>query len=612
MSTDILSSIHTARTLEMLRKTESNYLRASDYLAASFEQLSQVNEALKTVGMLFKEMGRPSLSSSTKNFLVLSPLVVSGMTYLDMRTANTKKTFIWITEHYGQITRSVNLFATAVLFLYGKRFVAIASFLTYGICYLSENEYFSEKTAKIIDSTIVIPSSIYFLVVGNFFDRLLAICELAIKAKQLTKDYQTKQEKSLHLVSKRHAADEFTLKDLLRIAFDRVEIDSDHLKIKPYASNDSETRSLKDCEEALNKIGHALSMVRWEKHAHVLLKKLSLDLHWNDQSTVPEKIFPMIQELNALWLQKSLTGIEKEKEKNLLKQLTPYAIEFFQEGVQILIMRLKTRSAEIRGLLADTAGVSLKCRQRRHGNINLGISSKAYKESVEKLYFSVARYLGSQENDMSKADALLALGVEAGDYCCPQVLDILRETEASLAEIGKDLTLRDGILNIFYERRVNYIKNVWGKFLQLIPSSVVENLGLNSPHLPHVLMALHGKKIGAESIGSENDAEAQSTITEGASILMTPLTKLFADSFFTECYTKENLVQWIHEEVLSERISSMSIQNWFQEHLYLEDFSMIWNEDYTALTDEAIMLLLVKLRIFNSASFNRSANSPPR
>ncbi|WP_420420630.1 hypothetical protein [Simkania sp.] len=74
MALDVLSTIHTTYALRLAQKTEKNYHCAADYLAASLDQLFQVNLSLNTLRMLSKEMGYAGLSIRSSNLLVLSPL----------------------------------------------------------------------------------------------------------------------------------------------------------------------------------------------------------------------------------------------------------------------------------------------------------------------------------------------------------------------------------------------------------------------------------------------------------------------------------------------------------------------------------------------------------
>jgi len=601
MTIDILSSIHTAYALQLSRRTEQNYLCASDYLAASLDQLFQVNLTLNTLNMISREMGQGSLSIKTRNLLVLSPLIPATLTYVKMNSYWAKKSVIWVSEHYGFMTRVVNMLGVGLLFLYGRHFVAIASLTTYTFSYLSEQKYLSEKVSKIVDAAIVIPIDIYFLFYGSAFDRLLSLFELAARVKHISDAYEKKQPTSLAASpTKRHGADIFSLQDLMGMSLDKVQLDLSHLEHKPFSSGTGQELPFKYCESSLSVIEQAFDAISWDNHLMVLLKKLAKDKHWNDPPTLPEDLFPLAQELNILVAQQTLSIEDEKRMDYLINRLKPHAIQFFKEGLHILTARLRAKSAEVRKIKGISSDPIRTVRQKRHSIINLNdLSDKDYIYQVEGFYQAIAHFLKKKESEMDRANALLWLGVEGADYCGSQFCDVLREAEASLAEIGKDIALENGILNILYERRLHYIQNAWGKVLSFIPHALVERLGLNSPHWPNIILALYGKELKAETIGSESDIEAQATVTEGFAMLMTPLTSIFQYSFFSKVYTKENIVEWVQEEIQAGRIAPMMVQNWFQENMQLTEFDDIWKEDYSSITDKAIILMLVKMRIFD-------------
>lgn len=601
MFTETLSSIHTAHTLDILEKTEWNYLRASDRMPASLDQLYQVHETLKTVGLLFREMRLSPLTPFTKNMIALAPVATAIVTYLDLKKLYVKKAFVWLSDHFGQAARTVNIVSTALLFLYGRRVVATATFLTYSMNYFSEKEYFPRRVRKVIDAAIVIPSDLYFLVTGGFFDRVLSLFELASKVRSLVLDYQ-KRRPSSSCLQKKHAADWVSVRDLPRLSLARVQIDPSHLQIKPYSLKVGSSLSFEECVKKLNKIEFAFFQMNWEPHAQVILRKLSKDLHWNDASIVPSEIYPKIQELNTLLDLKNPSQNQRKEMEMLIEELTPHAIQFVKEGLQILVRRLKGKSAEVRDHQRDETQLPLEFRQKIHKTTLESVPEEVYLRDVEQLYQKISTHLLKESSENTQADALMRLAIEGGDYCGSHVFDVLREVETALSLVGRDTSVEEAILTIFYEKRIQYIHNIWGKLITLLPSSWVETLGLNSPHWTHIAMAIYGKELGAESIGSENDIESKSMITEGFYLLCYPLTWFFKNAFFSSCYTKENLIIWLQEEMHSGRLPRMQLQNYLQKEFYLsgaDQIAKLWKDDLSTFKDETLILLLLKLRIFD-------------
>ena len=598
---DVLSSIHTTYALKLAQKTEENYHCAADYLAASLDQLFQANLCLNTLKMLSKEMGFAGLSLRSSNILALSPLVPGVLTYLEMDSYWAKKTVIWTSLHYGQMIRAVNFIGVALLVLAGRYYVGAATLLTYGFTYLSENEYFSKEVTKIVDTCIVIPCDIYLLFNGSFLDRLLSIFELAGRVKSIADDYK-KQAVRTYVPTKMHAAELVSLEDLKGMSLEMVELDLSHLEVQCESVASGMEHSYRQCERALSEIMTVFDSVSWEKHLTVLLNKLAKDKHWNDPPTIPKKLYASAQALISLQEKKKLEAEDESEREQLTNAVKTQAVQFFREGLEILLARLKAKSAQVRGISGVTPHPKLSVRKKRHTEINLtSITPEEYMNQVEGFYLSIAKFLKDTDSDFDRANALLWLGVEGADYCGPQVLNVLRETEASLAEVGKDITLKKGILNILYERRLQYIQNIWGLILRRIPHSLVERMGLNSPHWPNTLMAIYGKTMGAETIGSKNDIEAKAVVTDGLYILLTPLITLFTGSFFSEAYTKQTVLEAVQDEIVSGRISTMKVQEWFQENMNLEKVADIWKVDEKeySIKEEALILMLIKMRIFD-------------
>ncbi|WP_420420629.1 hypothetical protein [Simkania sp.] len=435
----------------------------------------------------------------------------------------TKKSVIWLSLHYGQIIRTVNFIGVGLLVLAGRYYIGAATALTYVFSYLSENEYFSKEVTKVVDSCIVIPCDLYLLFTGSFFDRILSIFELAGRVKGIADEYK-KQAVRTHVPTKVHGAEVITLKDMNGMSLEKVQLDLSHLQVDAEAISSGEGLSFKECETAINKILSVFESISWDKHLLVLMNKLAKDKHWNDPPTVSKELYETSHDLVPLLNRSDLVPEDIELRNQLMEAVQPQAIQFFKEGLQILLVRLKTKSAQVRNVSGVSPRPKLTLRQKRHTEINLtSISPEEYKGQVEGFYLSIARFLKESDSEFDQANALLWLGVEGADYCGPQVLNVLRETEASLAEVGKDITLKNGILTVLHERRLQYIQNIWGLVLRKIPHTLVERLGLNSPHWPNTLMAIYGKTMGAETIGSINDIEAKAVVTDGLYILLTPL-----------------------------------------------------------------------------------------
>ncbi|MCB1067175.1 MAG: hypothetical protein KDK56_03215 [Simkania sp.] len=601
MALDILSTIHTTYALRLAQKTEENYHCAADYLAASLDQLFQVNLSLNTLRMLSKEMGYAGLSLRSSNILVLSPLVPAVLTYMEMDSYWMKKRVIWLSLYYGQIVRSVNFIGIALLVLAGRYSVGVATALTYGFSYLSENEYFSKEVTKVVDSCIVIPCDIYLLVTGSFFDRLLSIFELAGRVKTIA-DHYKKQAVRTYVPTKVHGAEVVTLGDMKGMSLEKVQLDLSHLEVESEVISSGEGLSFKECEAALDELLSIFESIPWENHLLVLMNKLAKDKHWNDPPTIPKELYESAHELLPLLNNSHLEPEDQKLRDRLSDTVKPQAIQFFREGLQILVARLKAKSAQVRGVSTASPRPMLTLRQKRHTEINLtSISPEGYKRQVEGFYLSIAKFLKESDSEFDRANALLWLGVEGADYCGPQVLNVLRETEASLAEVGKDITLKKGILTVLYERRLQYIQNIWGLILRKVPHTLVERLGLNSPHWPNTLMAIYGKTMGAETIGSKNDIEAKAVVTDGLYILLTPLVSLFTQSFFSEAYTKESVLEAIQDEIISGRIPAMKVQMWFEENMDLKEVSDIWKveKDEYSIKKEALILMLIKMRVYD-------------
>ena len=357
-----------------------------------------------------------------------------------------------------------------------------------------------------------------------------------------------------------------------------------------------------DCLKCLSQIEDEFERIDWNNHAEVLLLELAKDKHWNDPLIMPEALFTASQELNQL-LGKKLSAKAAQRKKTLTDTIKPEAIQFVREGVHILTHRLRIRSGEVRNIDNHLKDPELKVRQKRNTIVNLyDLQRQDYISRVERHYQQIAKLLACKK-EIDRADAFLRLGIEAADYCSPQFKTVLAETQISLAEIGKDTTLENGILTILYERRLQFIQNILGFILKPIPHHVVEMTALNSPHRLNTILALYGRALNAETIGSEGDIEAKLTITEGFSLLAMPLTWLFRRSFLSKTYTKENILLWIKEEIKSGRIGIAQVQRWFEENESLSSFELIYDmdeNDYSniALSDPALIYMITKMGIF--------------
>lgn len=300
--------------------------------------------------------------------------------------------------------------------------------------------------------------------------------------------------------------------------------------------------------------------IEWSKHEHIITKKLEKDKHW----------------------------IEKE-------QFYFKPLEYFDRNFKELVKSIDEGNI-LEGQLTDYAMLEFYCR-------------------------FIAQQL-QEENEMTQADMLIWIGVEAGNYCGTGKFGIVEEVYKNLVSQAEGLPLEMRVLACEEQERQRLWQNIYSLYWKMSPSNqlLAMMMEMDSVHSMNLFLNLFrfGEKFGIPHEAAKNDRAANiDPVLHHLAALLTPtFEKAFWEgikfplTYFKMEYKPDEwwcFWKWIHlknelvktipydgslilerlrEAIGSPQIDKFEIYAWWQE----------WVERQTDLTDEKKSELIEELQ----------------
>ena len=590
---EILSGINFAYTLGTSKRAENQQLQGNDRGITAPYQVKTINCALEQISNCYKIVNWNALSSKTYYFTSFLPITSALLTHLDLKSEFLNKSVVHFSNYLGSLGRVTAGVATFALFYLGGKTVAIISIASYTVDWFANSDYCNEKVKKVITTTLFALANMHRLTSGGKFQKLLSLVDLMCLIGKFAGVYFANP-----LVKKTNLMDSSTLKleNMQKISIDSLELDPAHFTRETLLSSTEELLSYDELCKKLDQVLLSFDSIDWNKHVNVLLRKLNGggairgDRHWRDPTINPK------------------TPDMDEKKK---------AIAFLREGLQISIHRLKNSAAKNRGLRTNENQIVLQIRRGMHRD-DLGDINKSSFSTMERFCKAIAAKLESSD-EITKADALIRWGIEAGDYCGPAYLDILPEIYKDVAKTEVNFDAEQQILLLLSQKRNNFIDGRISAFITIWSDSVVEFNGWNSLHYRNKFANLYGRSLGINL--HSVDSDYASSLTDAAKVLLYPLNAYLIMPLFSETYNKDTILNWIIEELQSKRIGIQKIQDWVGNYLVekegLKKDSQPYNDALMAIYDldskngtdfhsEALIFMLIKIGVLGIKTENRT------
>jgi len=581
---EILSGVNFAYTLGTSKRAENQQLQGNDRGLTVPYQLKTLNCALEQISNCYKIVNWNEISSKTYYFISFLPITSALLTHLDLKSEFLNKSVVHLSNYLGSIGRVTAGIATLALLYLGGKTVAIVSIVSYTVDWFANSDYCNEKIKKVITTTLFALANVHRLTSGGKFQKLLSFIDLICLIGKFAGAHFSNP-----LVKKTNLIDSSTLKieNMQKISLDSLELDPAHFTRETLLLSTEEVLSYDELCKILDQVLISFDSIDWNKHVNVLLRKLNGggairgDRHWRDPTINPK------------------TPDMDEKKK---------AIAFLREGLAISIHRLKNSAAKNRGLGTNKNQLVLQIRKGMHRD-DLGDVNKDSFRTMELFCKAISTKLESSD-EITKADALIRWGIEAGDYCGPAYLDILPEIYKDVAKTEVNFDAEQQILLLLSQKRNNFIDGILSNFITLFPDSVVEFKGWNSLHYRNKFANIYGRSLGINLHSVESDYA--SSLTDGVKVLLYPLNAYIMMPSFSMDYNKDAILNSIIEELQSKRIGIQKIQDWFGNYLiekegfeknsqpYNDALMSIYDLDSKNGTDfhsEALLFMLIKMGV---------------
>lgn len=150
----------------------------------------------------------------------------------------------------------------------------------------------------------------------------------------------------------------------------------------------------------------------------------------------------------------------------------------------------------------------------------------------------VAKYLQDQRDPITKADVLMRLGIEGGEYCGPGKFEVTEGVFAQSVSENPALSLRDKVLHCLQDERNRWMQAFYKKVMENnLLAHLADWLDI---HMYNIFINCYGDRFGLRKTAAEND---DSAIVEPLfKFMLTMVTEKGLDRLFWADHQQEDLI----------------------------------------------------------------------
>ena len=302
--------------------------------------------------------------------------------------------------------------------------------------------------------------------------------------------------------------------------------------------------------------------------------KIQCDDHW----TNVEYVNALTQKRYQEYLNTSI----------LSKELKADMIGYLQEGLSILIHRMKKKAASFAGVEAPFPPLELLVRKTYSSDI--GSVSMGGFEKMQRLISPIVELLKKDSTSEKSVGISLALGIDGANFCGTRLSDLFDILFKNLFETRLDAAAIT--YNILREKQLEYLYKLMERETAKYPELYRLTVGEHTPHRKNLYLKFYGQPIGLNIEPTDNDSTI-SSFMGSSRLFWIWWVRRAKREFYTEHYTPEHLVKWVQEQAKARhRLSWEELEYWFKEH-GLSGHQVCL--DSGELKEDAIRFLLLKL-----------------
>jgi len=568
---DICCQIEIVYTVYLASQDEKEWQLGADPFTASLEQSAIVHVALKQIEICFECLGWKFLSGKTWTALTLSPILVgAATTYAPIESTEWQERVSAISFQLGNVGRVLVVAATVALSILGQNSRVAIALGTYGICYLKDLDDTPDEVKETIHLAAYLLSIAAGLYEEGYIDRFFNGLNLIGFTEHYFGPYLYGQYEETNLAD----AAEMTYEEFLTIDSEQFVINPAHFKEKPSLYG-KVPESYETFAMDMDRWVAAFEKINWEEHSDWILHKLSVDDQWISPQYVESDVRILYQEYLV--------------EQRTKEEIAPFAIDYFKEGVRILAHRLKRRAAQLARVQVQLPEVELKV--RRTYSSDIGSVSKAGFENMQRLIAPITAFIEENPRSEKSIGTLIQLGIDGANFCGTRLSDLFDILAKDLFEETFDAA---AIANtILREKQMGYLHDLMERETGKYPEFFRRLLGYQTPHRRNMYLEFYGKPIGLGISRTEND-ETIPNYSEGSRLFWIWWVRRAKREFYTEHYTRENVIEWVREQAQSHhRLSWEKMQIWFNDHGVKD--SQACDTESGKYNEEALRFFLVKL-----------------
>ena len=568
---NVCTQVSIASTVYYSSLNEKEWLLGTDHLPASMEQFAIAHVALKQLSICFESLGWKFLSSKQWGVLSFSPvLIAAAHAYIPPESPEWQKRISSLIFHSGNVGRVLVVTSTVALGLMGKKGHVAVSLATYGICWIEAHDQTSDESKKLISLAFhVLSVGAGVCEAEGYIDYFFSGLELLGFVDKYLAPYIYGQYEETDWIEN----SEMSFEELQVINPNRFKVHPDHFH--PPSSNYGKLPdSYKSFIAEMEQLGEALEKVDWAPHISLLLMKIQCDDHWTN-----------IEYVNAL-TQKRYQ--EYRNTSILSKELEADLIDYLQEGLRILIYRMKKKAASFAGVESDLPPLEFLVRKTYSSDI--GSVSKEGFEKMQRLISPIVELLKKDSTSAKSVGISLALGIDGANFCGTRLSDLFDILFKELFE--KRLDAAAITYNILREKQLEYLYKLMERETAKYPKFYRLTVGEHTPHRKNLYLKFYGESIGLNIEATDNDSTT-SSFMGSSRLFWIWWVRRAKREFYTEHYTPEHLVTWVQEQAKTgQRLSWKKLECWFKEH-GLRGHEVC--TDSGELKEEAIRFFLLKL-----------------
>ncbi len=442
---------------------EATFKQGRHHVMTALNQMSQWNLALEQASRCLQAA---NLSYSFKAIHLAQYVVPASVAYLSscqIRVLHIGKAANFVQDQLGRLSFITLTIATIALLTFGQIVVATTTLLYLSVGILDRSNYFSPSTQRIIHKANFIIGNVAGLYFGGNFIRL--ICALDLMA-EVTKTY-VKSEQSIVKPFEKLAKEIPTtislteLNQLTNLSDCPLKESHIHREIFPSIRDDIKVDDILKISKGIH----------WEDHQHVIEARLKKDKRW--------------LEIGQFQFKSSDSFYDSLKSGKQSKQMIVSPLDYFHRNLRSLVESIRDRNIS-------------------HGRpVNYDMLEKYCRYIVQAL---------ENQDEMTQADALIALGVEGGEYCGSGKFQIVEEVYGSLVSQATELPLELRVLACLQQERMRVWQNIYSVIWKLTP--FFQAIGyLTDTHAVHnanlfINLTQAGTKFGIPSQTAQNDQTA--------------------------------------------------------------------------------------------------------